>query len=109
MAVIIVLSILGAAASLGQPLLVQRVIAVVEEGRPLGSLVWALVALVVAAGLLSGFQHYLLQRTGEGSCSPAAADSSAACCACRSASSTPAAPATSCRASARTPPSFAPS
>ncbi|GAA0958324.1 ABC transporter ATP-binding protein [Frigoribacterium faeni] len=66
MAVIIVLSILGAAASLGQPLLVQRVIAVVEEGRPLGSLVWALVALVVAAGLLSGFQHYLLQRTGEG-------------------------------------------
>ena len=66
MAVIIVLSILGAAASLGQPLLVQRVIAVVEKGRPLGSLVWALVALVVAAGLLSGFQHYLLQRTGEG-------------------------------------------
>ncbi|KQR64899.1 ABC transporter ATP-binding protein [Frigoribacterium sp. Leaf172] len=66
MAVIIVLSVLGAAASLGQPLLVQRVIAVVEQGDPLGRLVWALVALVVAAGLLSGFQHYLLQRTGEG-------------------------------------------
>jgi ATP-binding cassette subfamily B protein len=66
MAVIIVLSVLGAAASLGQPLLVQRVIAVVEQGDPLGRLVWALVALVVIAGLLSGFQHYLLQRTGEG-------------------------------------------
>jgi ATP-binding cassette subfamily B protein len=66
MTVIIVLSVLGAAASLGQPLLVQRVIAVVEQGDPLGRLVWALVALVVIAGLLSGFQHYLLQRTGEG-------------------------------------------
>ena len=66
MTVIIVLSVLGAAASLGQPLLVQRVIAVVEQGGALGSLVWALVGLVVVAGLLSGFQHYLLQRTGEG-------------------------------------------
>lgn len=66
MAFIIVLSVFGAAASLGQPLLVQQVISVVERGDPLGSLVWALVALVVVAGLISGFQHYLLQRTGEG-------------------------------------------
>ena len=66
MVVIIVLSVLGAAASLAQPLLVQRVIALVQDGRSLGRLVWLLVALVVVAGLLSGFQHYLLQRTGEG-------------------------------------------
>ncbi|MBF4600140.1 ABC transporter ATP-binding protein [Frigoribacterium sp. VKM Ac-1396] len=66
MAFIIVLSVLGAAASLGQPLLVQRVISAVQQGVTLGPLVWALVALVVAAGLISGFQHYLLQRTGEG-------------------------------------------
>jgi len=66
MAVIIVLSVLGAAASLGQPLLVSRVITLVQQGETLGRLVWALVALVVVAGLLSGFQHYLLQRTGEG-------------------------------------------
>ncbi|MGY3263430.1 ABC transporter ATP-binding protein [Frigoribacterium sp. 2355] len=66
MAVIIVLSVLGAAASLGQPLLVQQVISAVQEGVTLGPLVWALVALVVVAGLISGFQHYLLQRTGEG-------------------------------------------
>jgi len=66
MVVIIVLSVLGAAASLGQPLLVSQVITLVQQGETLGRLVWALVALVVVAGLLSGFQHYLLQRTGEG-------------------------------------------
>ncbi|ROS52975.1 ABC transporter ATP-binding protein [Frigoribacterium sp. PhB24] len=66
MAFIIVLSVLGAAASLGQPLLVQQVISAVQQGVTLGPLVWALVALVVVAGLISGFQHYLLQRTGEG-------------------------------------------
>ena len=66
MVFIIVLSVLGAAASLAQPLLVSRVISVVQAGDPLGRLVWLLVALVVVAGLISGFQHYLLQRTGEG-------------------------------------------
>ena len=66
MAFVIVLSVLGAAASLGQPLLVQRVVGVVQTGGALGALVWALVGLVVVAGLLSGYQHYLLQRMGEG-------------------------------------------
>jgi ATP-binding cassette subfamily B protein len=64
--VVIGLSILGAAASLAQPLLVGQVITVVGAGKPLGSLVWLLVGLVVATGLISGYQHYLLQRTGEG-------------------------------------------
>ncbi|MGO4536552.1 ABC transporter ATP-binding protein [Leifsonia sp. 2MCAF36] len=64
--VVIVLSILGAAASLAQPLLVGQVINVVGKQQPLGGLVWALVALVVISGLISGYQHYLLQRTGEG-------------------------------------------
>ncbi|TFB52322.1 ABC transporter ATP-binding protein [Cryobacterium tagatosivorans] len=63
---VIVLSILGAAASLAQPLLVSRVIDIVQKGDPLGALVWALIALVVISGLISGYQHYLLQRTGEG-------------------------------------------
>ncbi|MDA3803243.1 ABC transporter ATP-binding protein [Clavibacter sp. CT19] len=66
MAFVIVLSVLGAAASLGQPLLVQRVVGVVQAGGALGALVWALVGLVVVSGLLSGYQHYLLQRMGEG-------------------------------------------
>jgi len=63
---VIVLSVFGAAASLAQPLLVSQVIAVVQAGRSLGTLVWLLVGLVVISGLVSGFQHYLLQRTGEG-------------------------------------------
>lgn len=66
LAFVTVLSILGAAASLAQPLLVSQVITVVERGSGLGALVWLLVALVVISGLISGYQHYLLQRTGEG-------------------------------------------
>ncbi|WP_423924243.1 ABC transporter ATP-binding protein [Frigoribacterium sp. 2-23] len=66
MTVVIVLSVLGAAASLGQPLLVSQVISFVQRGETLGVLVWALIGLVVVGGLISGFQHYLLQRMGEG-------------------------------------------
>jgi ABC-type multidrug transport system fused ATPase/permease subunit len=61
---VIALSIVGAGASLAQPLLVSQVITVVQAGDPLGWIVWALVGLVVVSALLSGFQHYLLQRTG---------------------------------------------
>ncbi|HWU45134.1 MAG TPA: ABC transporter ATP-binding protein [Humibacter sp.] len=66
LSVVIGLSVLGAATSLAQPLLVSQVINVVQRAQPLGLLVWGLVALVVASGLISGYQHYLLQRTGEG-------------------------------------------
>ncbi len=66
LSLVIALSVLGSAASLAQPLLVSQVITVVEHGHQLGNLVWLLVALVVASGLIAGFQHYLLQRTGEG-------------------------------------------
>ena len=66
LSVVIGLSILGAATSLAQPLLVSQVITLVQHDTPLGSLVWALVALVVLSGLIAGYQHYLLQRTGEG-------------------------------------------
>ncbi|MDF1479087.1 ABC transporter ATP-binding protein [Leifsonia sp. H3M29-4] len=64
LSVVIALSIIGAAASLAQPLLVSQVITVVQAGDALGMLVWALVGLVVASAIISGFQHYLLQRTG---------------------------------------------
>ncbi|QHC66032.1 ATP-binding cassette domain-containing protein [Rathayibacter sp. VKM Ac-2759] len=66
LSVVVVLSLIGAAASLAQPLIVGQVITRVQSGLDLGPLVWALVALVVASGLISGFAHYLLQRTGEG-------------------------------------------
>lgn len=62
--VVIILSLLGAGASLTQPLLVSQVITRVGEGKPLDNLVVLLVSLVVVAGLISGVQHYLLQRTG---------------------------------------------
>lgn len=63
---VIVLSVLGAAASLAQPLLVSQVISKVQAGETLNYLVWGLIALVVVSALISGYQHYLLQRTGEG-------------------------------------------
>ncbi|MDL9980234.1 ABC transporter ATP-binding protein [Microbacterium sp. ASV49] len=64
LAVVVVLSILGALASLAQPLIVGQIITRVEKNDPLGALVWVLVALVIVASVLSGYQHYLLQRTG---------------------------------------------
>ena len=63
---VVVLSVLGAAASLAQPLLVSQVIARVQANETLNYLVWGLIALVVVSALISGYQHYLLQRTGEG-------------------------------------------
>jgi len=62
--IVIALSVVGAATSLGQPLLVSQVISRVQKSEPLGALVVLLVALVVISALLSGVQHYLLQRTG---------------------------------------------
>ncbi|SBN64024.1 ATP-binding cassette, subfamily B [Curtobacterium sp. 9128] len=66
MVVIIVLSILGAGASLAQPLLVNQVVTAVQHGNTLSMLVWALVVLVIVAGVLNGVQHFLLQSAGEG-------------------------------------------
>lgn len=61
---VIVLSVVGAVLSLAQPLLVQQVVVRVQRSQPLGGLI-ALVAGAVAIGaILSGIQHYLLQRTG---------------------------------------------
>ncbi|MFI8631071.1 ABC transporter ATP-binding protein [Microbacterium sp. NPDC077663] len=62
--VVAVLSILEAAATLVQPLLVGDVIGRVQAGDALGILVWVLVGLVILSSLIGGFQHYLLQRTG---------------------------------------------
>ncbi len=59
-----VLSIVGAVVTLAQPLLVGQVIERVQAEQSLGALVWIVVGLVVAASLVAGYQHYLLQRTG---------------------------------------------
>lgn len=58
------LSVVGAALTLAQPLVVGTVISRVQAGDGLGLLVWLLVALVLVSSALSGYQHYLLQRTG---------------------------------------------
>lgn len=62
--IVTVLSIFGAATSLVQPLLVGQVIEAVQSERALGMLVWLLVGFVIASSIISGYQHYLLQRTG---------------------------------------------
>ncbi|MBC7591408.1 MAG: ABC transporter ATP-binding protein [Salinibacterium sp.] len=64
LSVVIGLSIIGAGTSLAQPLVVSQVITRVQVGDTLGTLVWVLVGLVVASAIISGVQHYLLQRTG---------------------------------------------
>ena len=66
LALAVALGVGGAAASLVQPPILGRIIALVEEGRPLGWLLALLTAIVVAGAVLSGLQHYVLQRMGEG-------------------------------------------
>jgi ATP-binding cassette subfamily B protein len=62
--VVAILSVLGAGATLVQPLLVGQIIERVQSEAPLGLLVWLLVGFVVVSSVISGYQHYLLQRTG---------------------------------------------
>ncbi|NLT25822.1 MAG: ABC transporter ATP-binding protein [Microbacteriaceae bacterium] len=65
MGLIVAISIVGSAFSLAQPLLMGLLIQQVEQGAWQAWIVWALVAVVVGHALLSGLQHFLLQRTGE--------------------------------------------
>lgn len=65
MARIVVISVVFAAFSLAQPLLVQQLIRGVEAGEVPMWIVWTLLAVVVVGSLLQGLQHYLLQRAGE--------------------------------------------
>lgn len=64
--VAVALSVFGAVVSLAQPILVGQVISAVQAGEDLFALAGFLVFLIVIAGLASGFQYYILARTGEG-------------------------------------------
>ncbi|WP_298805968.1 ABC transporter ATP-binding protein [uncultured Pseudokineococcus sp.] len=64
--VVALVSLVGAGASLAQPLLVGGLIAAVEAGRPVAVFAAALVAVLLVASLLGAVQQYLLQRTAEG-------------------------------------------
>lgn len=64
LAVAVILSLVGAATSLAQPVLAGQVVAIVESGGALGGLVGVLVGLLIVGAILGGVQHYLLQRIG---------------------------------------------
>ena len=60
------LSVLGAAISLAQPLVVGMVINAVQTGADLGSLIIILVAVILGSAVLGGFMYYVLAKAGEG-------------------------------------------
>jgi ATP-binding cassette subfamily B protein len=62
--VVIAISVVGALASLAQPLLLQQVVQRVQHSEPLGDLIAIMAAVVLLAAVTNGIQHYLLQRTG---------------------------------------------
>lgn len=62
---IIGISVVGAIFNLAQPLLMGMLVKQVEQGTFDMQLVWLLVGVVAVGALLSGVQHFLLQRTGE--------------------------------------------
>lgn len=60
------LSIFGAGFSLAQPVLTGQVISAVQGGKDTTWLAIGLVAMIVVAGVASGWQYYILVKTGEG-------------------------------------------
>ena len=62
----ITFGLIGAVASLAQPLLLGQLITRVESAQPLGWLLGILCTIVVIGAILGGLQHYVLQRMGEG-------------------------------------------
>jgi len=61
---VILLSLLTSAAQLAQPLIVNQIVGDVQTGADYGPLVAIVVVLLVVSALISGYAHYLLQRTG---------------------------------------------
>jgi len=60
------LSIVGAAVSLAQPLVVGQVITAVQKHGQVGMIVLALVAIVLLSAVTSGLMYYVLAKAGEG-------------------------------------------
>ena len=60
------LSVLGAAISLAQPLVVGQVITAVQKHENLGALVALLVLVIVGSAVAGGFMYYVLAKAGEG-------------------------------------------
>jgi ATP-binding cassette subfamily B protein len=64
--VAVVLSLIGAAVSLAQPLVVGQIITSVQEGQDVGNIAFLLVGIILAAGVASGLMYYVLAKAGEG-------------------------------------------
>ena len=62
----IVLSLIGAGTNLAQPLLVGKVITVVQDHQDILPIALALVAITVISTLASGIMYFVLARAGEG-------------------------------------------
>jgi len=62
--VVVILSVIGSGATVAQPLLVRQGITVFQDKQPWGWIAGLVVILLVASALISGVQHYLLQRMG---------------------------------------------
>jgi ATP-binding cassette subfamily B protein len=63
--VAMVLSVIGAGLSLAQPVMVGQVISAVEQQQEIATFATVLVVLIVLSAGFSGFQYFLLARTGE--------------------------------------------
>jgi ATP-binding cassette subfamily B protein/ATP-binding cassette subfamily C protein len=66
LAVVAVLSLVTAGASLVQPLLIRTVLDGISASRPIAGAVVVLVALLLVGAAIDGVRDYLLQRTAEG-------------------------------------------
>ncbi len=64
--VAVALSIVGAAISLAQPLVVGQVITAVQTGQDTGLLVLLLIGVVLGSAVASGFLYFVLAKAGEG-------------------------------------------
>lgn len=62
--VAVVMSLVGSALGLVQPLVINRIISTIGE-EPVAAFVWLLVALLMGSSVLSALRSYLLTRTAE--------------------------------------------
>jgi ATP-binding cassette subfamily B protein len=62
----VILSLIGAGASLAQPMVVGQVITAVKNHASLSGIIIALVAITLGSALTSGLMYYVLAKAGEG-------------------------------------------
>jgi len=64
--VAVILSLVGAGASLAQPMVVGNVITAVQKGQDLSGIILALIAITLGSAVASGLMYYVLAKAGEG-------------------------------------------